>query len=283
MTIEEALQDMEKEQINENPIEEIEKNTEENMSIYQKLTYIQNDLLEIPIPKNGKNPFGGFNYYELEDLLPPILKLCKKYGCTLYFNFPSIEGTCHSGVLNLINWNDKYDAIKVEVPFPQLEKLPKMNYAQVSGTYQTYMKRYLILHTFDIVEKEVIDSGFLEQGDKKRNNSTKKSSTTSKSNGTQTKSVSKTNDTQTKSTPKSQNNSTSEDKSIDSLNQEKNSNDKTEKPECFQKVIDKCHELYSEKECNWKLLNKVSLKMFNDKELTLDERKQIFNYIKTLR
>ena len=186
MTIEKTLTDIEKEQIKEEFIEEMkeelieevidkeqpkieEENITSRMSIYQKLTYIQNELLEVPIPKNGKNPFGGFSYYELEDLLPPILKLCKKYGCTLYFNFPSIEGNCYKGVLNLINWDDSSDIIKIEVPFPQLEKLPKMNYAQVSGTYQTYMKRYLILHTFGIVEKEVIDSGVLDKDNKKQN------------------------------------------------------------------------------------------------------------------
>lgn len=123
------------------------------MNILEKLTNIQNDLLEISIPKSGHNQFGHFDYYTLNDLLPPILKLCKNYGCTLYFDFPPEKGQ-----LYLINWKDKEDRICVEVPFAQLEKLPKMNWAQSSGTYQTYMKRYLILHTFDIIEEEVIDS-----------------------------------------------------------------------------------------------------------------------------
>lgn len=234
MTIEETLIEMEK---NESDVK---------MNIFQKLTYIQNDLLEINIPKNGRNKFGGFSYYELDDLLPPILKLCKEYGCTLYFNFPlSNEGECKKGVLNLINWEDKEDCIKVEVPFPKLEKLPKMNFAQSSGTYQTYMKRYLILHTFDIVEGEVIDSGFLENSTQNHNGNTR-------------------------TTPKK------------SSNENKKNNDINE-PACLSKVISKCHELHGEKECDGKLLNKVSLQMFNKKELTLDERKEIFNYVKTLK
>lgn len=233
MTIEETIRDMKKEK------------SDVEMNIFQKLTYIQNELLEVNIPKNGKNKFGGFSYYELDDLLPPILKLCKVYGCTLYFNFPlSEEGECKRGVLNLINWEDKDDYIKVEVPFPTLEKLPKMNFAQSSGTYQTYMKRYLILHTFDIVEGEVIDSGFLE-------------SPTQKNKGI---------------------NHDSSQKPTESENIKKN-----DKPECLSKVIAKCKELYGEKECDDKLLNKVSLQMFNKKELTLDERKEMFNYIKTLK
>ena len=254
--IEETLKEIEQEN---------KKNTNE-MGIFQKLTYIQNDLLEIPIPKNGKNKFGGFTYYELEDLLPPILRLCKKYGCALYFNFPVVDGECHKGVLNLINWNDKHDCIKVEVPLPQLEKLPKMNYAQVSGTYQTYMKRYLILHTFDIVEKEVIDSGVLEENGKKQSTQTKKPVTEKK-------------------TPIK--NKTEEKKKQDSVKEKqekattKTSVKTVEKPAILDKVIQRCHELHSERECNGKLINRVSLDMFKNKEITLDERKAVFNYIKT--
>ena len=112
-----------------------------DMSIYQKLTNMQNDLLETNIPKSGKNKFGGFDYYELDDLLPPILMLCKQYQCSLFFDFPyDLEAGCYKGVLHLISWNNVEDKINVEVPFPQLEKLPKMNWAQSSGTYQTYMK-----------------------------------------------------------------------------------------------------------------------------------------------
>ena len=254
MTIEEALNEMEEENY-EISIEENSKDDEinVNMNIFQKLTYIQNDLLEIPIPKNGKNPFGNFKYYELEDLLPPILKLCKTYGCTLFFNFPTINGECERGVLNLINWEDRDDCIQVEVPFPKLEKLPKMNFAQSSGTYQTYMKRYLILHTFDIVEKEVIDSGFIEEQNKRTTNSQRVS----------------TNKQQPQKTNKPL--------------KEKTEKSSSEKPACLEKVIKKCHELYGEEECNGKVLNKVSLQMFNNKQLTLDERKAVFNYIKTLK
>lgn len=262
--IEEIKQEVEIEEIEKEEANEVKIEIEQGMNIYEKLTYIQNDLLEIPIPKNGKNPFGGFNYYELEDLLPPILKLCKKYGCTLYFNFPVVEGNAYTGELNLINWDDKHDRIKVVVPFPQLEKLPKMNYAQVSGTYQTYMKRYLILHTFDIVEKEVIDSGFLEENGKKSKKNVKKNGVVTNTHKTTQKKNSKNNN---------ESSNDNEKKDIESI----------EEPACLQKVRERCHELHSEKECNGKLLNKVSLKMFNDKEITLDERKEVFNYIKTLK
>lgn len=262
MTIEEVLTNMEEENY-EIKIDNGIKNKKENnleMNIFQKLTYIQNDLLEIPIPKNGKNPFGNFKYYELEDLLPPILKLCKTYGCTLFFDFPITDGECEKGVLNLINWIDKEDCIKVTVPFPKLEKLPKMNYAQSSGTYQTYMKRYLILHTFDIVEKEIIDSGLLEEENKKQ----------------EKKSIKQKPQSAVKQQPKPINKNSK-------ITEKKEESVVNEKPEVLKKVEAKCHELYGGEECTGKLLNKVSLQMFNKKEITLDERKEIFEYIKTMK
>jgi hypothetical protein len=132
---------------------------EEKMNIYQKLTSIQYDLLSISIPKSGENKFGGFKYYELSDMLPPIITLCKEYDVNLRFSFPvNEEGECYKGILYLTNGEDPQDVLCTEVPFAKLEKLPKMNWAQSSGTYQTYMKRYLLLHTFMVMEDEIIDS-----------------------------------------------------------------------------------------------------------------------------
>ena len=212
------------------------------MNIYQKLTNIQNDLLEINIPKSGKNSFGGFAYYELDDLLPPILMLCKQYACTLFFSFPyDMEAQCYKGILNLVNWEKPEDKIVVEVPFPQLEKLPKMNWAQSSGTYQTYMKRYLILHTFDIMEEEVIDSTE-HMGELTKNNNKKQDNTS---------------------------------------NTKKKVN-VTKKPAALQKVIDKCKEENPDANCDKKLLGATSLKMFKDKEISASERKEIYNYLQKI-
>ena len=225
--------------------------TKEEMNIYEKLTNMQNDLLEVNIPKSGKNKFGGFNYYELDDLLPPILILCKQYGCTLFFNFPTdVDGKCNRGTLHLVNWNDKTDEILVEVPFPQLEKLPKMNYAQSSGTYQTYMKRYLILHTFDIVEDEIIDATEMsvevdkqEKAQNGKQNAPKRSAQ--------------------KTAPKKQ-----------KMNVQK-------KPKALQKVIDKFYEENgADSECTPNKLNSLSMKMFRAKEITKDERVEIYDYLK---
>lgn len=195
---------------------------QEVKSIYEKLALIQNELLAIPIAKSGKNKFGGFDYYELEDLIPPVIKLCIKYGCTPIFSFPTGKG-----VLKLVNWEDKEDVICIEVPFAELEKLPKMNYAQSSGTYQTYMKRYLLLHMFQFCEGEIIDA----------------------TNHEETNSV--------------------------------NFVKKPSTPKIVLKVQQRCKELYPDRECDKQLLNKVSMKMFKDKEITKEERGEIYKFVKS--
>ena len=232
--------------INMNVEENVE--TKVDMNIYEKLTNIQNDLLEMNIPKSGKNNFGGFAYYELDDLLPPILMLCKQYSCTLFFSFPfDIDAQCYKGVLNLVNWENPDDKLFVEVPFPELEKLPKMNWAQSSGTYQTYMKRYLILHTFDIMEEEIIDSTEYMNELTKQNNGNKETRVDKATNGNGKKKV-----------------------------------NITKKPVALQKVIDRCKEENPDVVCDKKLLNTTSMKMFKNKEITQKERKEIYDYLKKI-
>ena len=46
------------------------------MNVYAKLARIQKRLMGMEIPKSGRNKFQKYNYYELEDLLPPIFEAC---------------------------------------------------------------------------------------------------------------------------------------------------------------------------------------------------------------
>lgn len=125
------------------------------MSIYKKLAHIQCELLKKDIPKSGKNNHKGFRYHELEDLIPPIFEECMKQELTLVFTF--VE---NAAVLKLRDWNSK-DEISVRVTTPELvipEKNPNNQLIQAVGANVTYLKRYLLVNTFLITEKEVIDS-----------------------------------------------------------------------------------------------------------------------------
>lgn len=207
----------------------------EKLEIYKKLAEMQEILLATKINKSGKNTHNGARYYELEDLVPPVQLACKKVNCFTYFNFPYdeiIDG--YKAELHLINLDDGGKLV-FEVPFPVLEKVNNgMNIMQSEGAYLTYLRRYLLLDTFQLIEKEVIDAS-------EQTNDDTTTDTNIKSKGIVM----------------------------------------DERPSSLQKVIDKCHEEYSDEECNLQLLKKVSLKMFKNKEITKEERKEIYVYLES--
>lgn len=205
--------------------------SEKKMNIYEKLASMQTILLATKINKSGVNKHNGAKYYELEDLLPPVKIVCKQFNILTYFNFPySTEIMGYKAELHLRDL-DSNEELVFEVPYPELEKINNgMNIMQSEGAYITYLKRYLLLNTFDLLEKEIIDASNWDNNDDTRNINTAIV--------------------------------------ID------------ERPAVLQKVIDRCHKDFSKEECNAKLLNKVSLKMLKENEISKAERKEIFEYLK---
>jgi len=129
--------------------------TEGNPSIHQKLCDIQNELLDCNIKKSGFNKYQKYPYYELKDLLPPILRLCKKYGCNIYFIFID-----EYGILKFYS-NDGKQEINTRIPIPNLVPINKgSNLIQSAGAYQTYAKKYLLMNLFGICEVDEIDMGY---------------------------------------------------------------------------------------------------------------------------
>lgn len=205
-----------------------EKNT---MHIYEKLAEMQNILRATKIKKSGKNTHNRSEYHTLGDLLPPVQIACERLNVLTFFDFPyDAEVMRDKAELHLINLDNREEHLVFNVPYPELEKLNNgINIMQSEGAYITYLKRYLLIDTFQLNEEEVIDA--LESTDEVITNS---------SRGIVIE----------------------------------------EKPSCLNKVIEECHKLYSEEECDVKLLNKVSLKLLKEKKITKNERKEIFEYLK---
>lgn len=124
------------------------------MTIYQKIAGIQKNLLHKELPKSGYNKFGGFKYYELEDILPIIFRECYNQELFIEFSF-----TTDLAQLKIRNWNEPGESVITSVPIPEIVALNKgMNVMQSEGSYITYLKRYLLVNMFLIVEKDVVDS-----------------------------------------------------------------------------------------------------------------------------
>ena len=123
------------------------------MSIYEKLARIQEEVMNTSFSKSGENKFQKYDYFELEDLLQKIIPLTIKYETTIMFSF-----TEH-GVLKLKDWNPEKGEVSIRVPFPELEAINRgTNKIQSTGAYITYLKRYLLMNMFLIMEKDIVDS-----------------------------------------------------------------------------------------------------------------------------
>lgn len=105
------------------------------------------------IPKSGYNKFAGFSYHELEDLIPPIYDECFDQELMLHFDFTHSEA-----ILKVTNWNDANDFVKYTLPMPEIVAMnKKMNIMQSEGSYITYLKKYLLVNAFLIMEKSTVE------------------------------------------------------------------------------------------------------------------------------
>ena len=126
----------------------------ENCTVYRRIAEVQKELMQKTIPKSGKNKFGGFAYYELEDILPPIFNECFKRELVLDFTFTQTEA-----ILKVRDWNTPGEVASTRVPMPEIREMnAKMNIVQSEGAYITYLKRYLLTNMFLIMEKDIIDA-----------------------------------------------------------------------------------------------------------------------------
>lgn len=140
-----------------------------SMSIYEKLARIQEEVMNTSFSKSGENKFQKYDYFELEDLLQKIIPLTIKYETIIMFSF-----TEH-GVLKLKDWNPEKGEVSIRVPFPELEAINRgTNKIQSTGAYITYLKRYLLMNMFLIMEKDIVDSNTNNAGVKKETNTSKK-------------------------------------------------------------------------------------------------------------
>ena len=122
-------------------------------TIYVKINKIQIELLNTQLKKTGRNNFSKYSYFELEDILPSIMEKANKEHIMLTFRFTEKEAELH--IIDIIT-GEKFVNV---VPVPEIKALNGgMNIMQSAGAFMTYLKRYLLLNTFGICEKSVIDS-----------------------------------------------------------------------------------------------------------------------------
>ncbi len=123
------------------------------MEIYKKLQKARCELLNAGIKKSGKNQYANFEYFELADFLPTVLKIFEKNGLASHFSLN--KENAQLIIFNTEN-TEKEEQIIFTVPFVQAEI--KAAAIQNLGATITYLRRYLWLIALELTESDEVDS-----------------------------------------------------------------------------------------------------------------------------
>lgn len=123
------------------------------MKLFEKLQLIRVELQNQNIKKSGKNKFANYMYFELGDILPSINELEAKYKVCDVITYTKEEAK-----LELMNSENSDEKIVFTSSVPPLENLKGANAIQSLGAQHTYMRRYLYMTAFNIVESDFIDA-----------------------------------------------------------------------------------------------------------------------------
>jgi hypothetical protein len=122
------------------------------MNIYEKIQTMRVVLQSIEMKKSGKNKFAGYEYFELKDFLPIINDLMLKYQLTSNISFGN-----DMAVLTIINNEKPEETANFTSPMSTAE-LKGCHPVQNLGAVQTYLRRYLYMNAFEIVEYDPLDA-----------------------------------------------------------------------------------------------------------------------------
>jgi len=121
------------------------------MNIYEKFQNIKIELQKQEIKKTGKNLFAKYEYFELADFLTIINELMLKYKLIANINYGIDMAT-----LTIIDIEKPDSTILFTSPMSTAE-LRGCHQVQNLGAVQTYLKRYLYISAFDILESDILD------------------------------------------------------------------------------------------------------------------------------
>lgn len=131
---------------------EVGKSAFSGLNVYQKLIYARKMFQSLGVKKSGINRFAEFDYFELEDIVPPATEIFSNLGLLFVVTF-----TNDNAIGVLFNTDKPEEFIEFNSPMRTLEN-KKMNEVQALGGVETYQRRYLYMACLDIVENDAIDA-----------------------------------------------------------------------------------------------------------------------------
>ena len=121
------------------------------MSVYKKLQQARMLLQGTKLTKSGKNKFAGYEYFELGDFLPAVQKICHEMGLCGIVSF--------NHEMAYLQINDVEDGTSIMFTSPMSSAALKgCHDVQNLGAVQSYLRRYLWVNAFEIVEHDALDA-----------------------------------------------------------------------------------------------------------------------------
>lgn len=134
-------------------------NVYEGMNVRQKLAKARLYFLNQKVKKSGKNMKLEFKYFELEDIVPPALRIFARVGLVSNTVFDGEKAT-----MTIMNTdNPQEDGIQFVAPYREAGQIISKagnevtNPIQALGASITYLRRYLWMMALDITEPDDVD------------------------------------------------------------------------------------------------------------------------------
>jgi hypothetical protein len=121
------------------------------MNIYKKLQTARIKLLNTKLNKTGYNKFAQYSYFELEDFIPAIQRICDELGLCGVVSF-----TQDLAYLNIYD-TDSEGVVVFSSPM-STAALKGVHEIQNLGAVQSYLRRYLWIAAFEICEHDSLDA-----------------------------------------------------------------------------------------------------------------------------
>jgi hypothetical protein len=134
------------------------------MNVYEKIQRVRSELVKLNLKKTGKNTYSNFTYYELGDFLPTLNKLMDQVGlCTRFVIQSKKTDANEKAVLEVFNSRKPDEKVVFYSDTAEVEIGKKKDGTggadriQNLGGKITYMRRYLMMIAFEIVESDIVD------------------------------------------------------------------------------------------------------------------------------
>ena len=127
-----------------------------NLKVHQILANIRQKLVDLNPKQTGSNKFQNFDYYQLSDFLPFVIKLAYEHNLSYQETFGKEEASlklidAHSGSTVTFSIPIDYSMLKGGSPMQSI------------GASVTYARRYLWVSALGLTDHDLLDQMNLDQ------------------------------------------------------------------------------------------------------------------------